>query len=135
MIPSSNLHAFLLFIGRTGLASLFFLGGINKIANYTQTLQSMEGVGVAPAALLLPVVIALELGGAVLIMVGRQGAPMAGVVLAIYTLATNFFFHNFWTMEGEHAALELSLFFKNVSIAGGMLFVASAINQARASQA
>jgi len=32
-------------IGRTGLASLFLLGGINKIMNYQNTLISMNDVG------------------------------------------------------------------------------------------
>lgn len=111
-------------LGRIGLASLFLLGGLNKILNYGETLDSMRAVGLGPAELLLPMVIALEIGGGALVAWGRAGATLAGLALAVFTLATNLFFHDFWTMEGERAALELSLFFKNVSIAGGLLFLA-----------
>ena len=48
---------------------------------------------------------------------------IAALVLAGFTLSTNFIFHDFWTMDGDRAALELSLFFKNVSIAGGLVLL------------
>lgn len=115
--------------GRIGLASLFLLGGLNKILNYTATLADMDGAGLQPAALLLPLVIALELGGGALVAIGRFGAPLAALALAAFTLSTNFFFHDFWTMQGELRALELSLFFKNVSIAGGLVFLAGALTR------
>ncbi|MEL6921898.1 MAG: hypothetical protein AAFO77_12930, partial [Pseudomonadota bacterium] len=44
--------------------------------------------------------------------------------LAAFTIATNLVFHDFWNMTGDIAAMELSLFFKNVSIAGALLLVA-----------
>jgi len=115
-------------IGRILLASLFLLGGLNKILNYGATLESMELVGLAPAPFLLPFVIGLELVGGTLVTFGRKGAAMSAVTLALFTLATNFFFHDFWHMDGELAALELSLFFKNISIAGGLLFFAAAVH-------
>jgi len=114
----------LILIGRIALASLFLLGGVNKVLNYSMTLKSMQDVGLEPAALLLPLVIALEVGGGIIIILGRRFVPLAALSLAVFTLATNFAFHDFWTMEGERAALELSLFFKNVSIAGALVFLA-----------
>jgi len=50
---------------------------------------------------------------------------IAALILAGFTLATNFFFHDFWTMDGNVRELELSLFFKNIAIAGALLFVAT----------
>ena len=126
----TSIQATALIAGRIALASLFLLGGLNKILNYGATLDSMEAVGLSPASLLLPLVIGLELGGGALVAFGRRGASFAAIALAIFTLATNVFFHNFWIMEGERAALELSLFFKNVSIAGGLLFFAGALPSA-----
>jgi putative oxidoreductase len=119
--------------GRIGLASLFLLGGLNKILNYAVTLESMRDAGLEPAPVLLPLTILLELGGGALIALGRWLVLPAGIALALFTLATNVFFHDFWTMEGDRAALELSLFFKNVSIAGGLLLIAglAAKDQAR----
>lgn len=116
--------------GRVALASLFLLGGLNKIMNYKATLSDMSAVGLEPAPMLLPLVIALELGAGVLMAIGRFGAPLAAFALAGFTLATNIFFHNFWALDGEARAVELSLFFKNISIAGGLLFVAGALLKA-----
>ncbi len=127
MSTTPRLSTLALIGGRLALASLFLLGGLNKILNYKATLESMEAVGLSPAPLLLPIVIGLELVGGALVVVGRRGASLAALALAVFTLSTNLFFHDFWNMDDDIAALELSLFFKNVCIAGGLVFYAAAI--------
>ncbi len=87
----------------------------------------MVPAGLVPVAVLLPLVIVLELGGGVVIALGlRRLAPWAALLLALHTLGTNVFLHRFWELEGLVRQLELSSFFKNVSIIGGLLFYASA---------
>jgi len=115
--------------GRILLASLFLLGGLNKTLNYDATIQSMQDAGLPLASLLLPIVILLEIGAGTLIALGHRMAPIAAILLACFTLTTNFVFHDFWTMEGEKAALELSLFFKNVAIAGALIFFAGSLSK------
>jgi len=83
----------------------------------------MVDVGLAPAALLLPATILLELIGGLSVAYGRRPAIYAAPALFAFTLATNLWFHRFWELEGEIATLELSLFFKNIAIAGALLFV------------
>ena len=121
----SNRHwsSLLTVIGRSGLASLFMLGGINKLMTYSETQTRMADVGLVPTNLLLPATIALELMGGLSVAYGRRPAIFAAAALSVFTLATNVWFHRFWTMSGEMASLELSLFFKNVAIAGALLFV------------
>jgi putative oxidoreductase len=114
-------------IGRVILVSLFLLGGLNKLLNYDATLAMMQRAGLNPAPLLLPAVIALELGGGALVAFGKRFAVPAALALALFTIATNLVFHRFWAMSGPVAPLELSLFFKNVAIAGGLLFVAATL--------
>lgn len=128
---NENLGRLGLLVGRVVLASLFVLGGINKLMNYDATLVQMSAVGLEPAGVLLPFVILLELGGGLAVAFGRWMAAIAAAALAVFTLATNIFFHDFWAMSGEMAQLELSLFFKNVAIAGGLLYVAAATHMAR----
>jgi putative oxidoreductase len=115
-------------IGRILLASLFILGGVNKIVNYALTLESMSAVGLEPANLLLPTTIALEIGGGLLVVIGRTFAAQAALALALFTFATNAYFHAFWTMEGAARMTELSLFFKNVAVAGGLIAVAGILS-------
>jgi putative oxidoreductase len=120
-----RISPFLINLGRIALASLFMLGGLNKLFNYSATLQTMREQELAFAAFLLPFVIGLELCGGALLVLGRWLVPITALALAGFTLATNFVFHDFWTMEGERATLELSLFFKNISIVGGLMLLAS----------
>jgi putative oxidoreductase len=117
--------------GRVILASLFVLAGVNKIVSFPAVQAQMESAGLVPAALLLPAVIALELCGGALVAWGRFLAVLAALGLAVFTLATNYYFHDFWNLTGEMAQLELSLFFKNVAIAGGLVAVAGALAQQR----
>jgi len=118
-------QSIILHAGRVLLASLFVLGGINKILNFGATAESMTQVGFPFASLLLPVVIALELGGGLIVALGKKGVFPAATALALFTLAANLAFHDFWAVTGREAELQLSLFFKNIAIAGGLLFVAA----------
>lgn len=110
--------------GRVALASLFLLGGASKLASFGETAARMAEAGLVPATPLLCATIALEIVGGGAVALGRRFALPACLALAAFTLATNAVFHDFWSYEGERRALELSLFFKNLSIAGGLLYVA-----------
>jgi putative oxidoreductase len=73
----------------------------------------------------LPATIVLELVYGLMVAAGIRGHRSAAGALALFTLATNAVYHRFWELEGAMAALEQSLFFKNVAIAGALLFVAT----------
>ena len=113
-------------VGRAVLGSFFVLAGINKIASYAATVEGMEAVGLP--GILLPLVIALEIAGGLVVAVGRPARllPWAAIALAGFTVLTNWFYHDFWAQPEELAQLELSLFFKNLAIAGALLMVAGA---------
>lgn len=103
--------------GRVLLAAMFLLAGITKISGYAGTAGYMASVGV-PAAL-LPGVIALEIGGAIAIILGWQ-TRLTALALAGFTLAAAALFHaNFAD------PMQQLLFLKNVSVAGGFLVLAA----------
>ncbi|MGB6229402.1 MAG: DoxX family membrane protein, partial [Litorimonas sp.] len=109
------------------LTGLFFgLAGVNKVATYGETLDAMTGAGLPAPALLLPLVIALEIGGGAVVAVGRGGRWLvaAALALALFTLLTNAVFHRFWDLDGPVARLELSLFFKNLVVAAALVMIA-----------
>jgi putative oxidoreductase len=101
--------------GRILLSTLFLLSGLGKIGAYAGTAAYMSSVGV-PAAL-LPVVIAFEVIGALAIVVGWQ-TRVAALLLAGFSLVTALIFHNNF---GDQ--LQMIMFLKNVSIAGGFLLL------------
>lgn len=100
--------------GRVLISAMFLNSGLAKVSGYTGTQGYMESVGVPGA--LLPLVIALEVLGAVAVIVGYRTRLAAGA-LAAFTLAAAVLFHS-----GADQMQQL-LFMKNVAVAGGFLFL------------
>ena len=100
--------------GRVLLAAMFLLSVIGKISGYAGTQGYMESMGVPGA--LLPLVIALEIVGAVAVIVGLR-TRLAAAGLAVFTLAAGFIFH------GGADQMQQIMLFKNVAIAGGFLLL------------
>jgi putative oxidoreductase len=100
--------------GRILLAAMFLLSGIGKISGYAGTQGYMESMGVPGA--LLPLVIALEIVGAIAVIVGFR-TRLAAAGLAVFTLAAGFIFH------GGADQMQQIMLFKNVAVAGGFLLL------------
>lgn len=99
--------------GRALLSVIFIVAGINKIGAWAGTQGYMESMGVPGA--LLPLVIALEIGGGLAILAGWQ-TRFAAVLLAGFCLVSAAIFHaNF----GDQ--MQSIMFMKNLAIAGGLL--------------
>jgi putative oxidoreductase len=99
--------------GRILLALLFLGAGLNKISGYAGTQAYMESVGVP--GILLPLVIALEVLGAVAIMIGLH-TRLVAALLALFSIASAALFH--W-VPGDQ--IQTIMFMKNLAIAGGFL--------------
>ncbi len=97
---------------RVLLAVLFVLAGYGKIAGYDGTMGYMASQGVP--GMLLPLVIALELGGGLLLIAGFQTRWVA-LALAAFTVAASLIFH---IGDGQ-----MTMFLKNMAITGGLLLV------------
>jgi putative oxidoreductase len=104
-------------LGRIGLSLIFIISGWGKIAGYAGTQQYMEAVGVPGA--LLPLVIALELGGGLAILTGAFTRWIA-LALAAFSLASAVLFHADF---GD--AAQATNFWKNVAMAGGFVMLAA----------
>jgi putative oxidoreductase len=98
--------------GRVLIATIFVLGGWSKISGYAATQAYMESAGVPGA--LLPLVIALELGGGLAIVAGLFTRPVA-LLLAGFSLVSALLFHG--TPDQQ------ILLLKNFAMAGGFLFL------------
>jgi len=104
-------------LGRIGLSLIFIISGWGKIAGYAGTQQYMEAVGLPGA--LLPLVIALELGGGLAILTGAFTRWIA-LALAVFSLASAALFHADF---GDVA--QATNFWKNAAMAGGFLVLAA----------
>ncbi|MGE6267718.1 DoxX family protein [Aeromonas media] len=107
-----------LLAGRILLALMFVMAGWGKIGGYAGTQGYMETMGVP--GFMLPLVILLELGGGLAIMLGLFTRSLS-VLLAGFTLMAAFIFHY---QPAEQ--MQMLMFMKNLSVAGGFLALAAA---------
>lgn len=103
--------------GRILLGHIFLLAGISKVANYDGTAAYMVAMGVPD--LLLPAVIALEILGGLMVIVGYK-TRLAAVLLAGFSIIAAVIFHADFSDQ-----IQMILFMKNLSISGGLLLLVS----------
>ena len=109
-------------VGRILLAVMFITSGFGKITGFDGTVGYIASKGLPLPQVGAIIAIACELGGGLLLAFGFK-ARWAGLALAIFTLAAGFLFHDFWNADAAAKMGQTINFWKNVSIAGGMLMV------------
>ena len=110
----------MLLTARVLIALLFLIFGWQKLLDYPGTVQFMSHVGLPLPALAAVIAIIMEFFVSIAIILGVATRPLA-LLLALYTLATAFIGHRYWTMTGmAHFENEIN-FYKNISIIGGLL--------------
>jgi putative oxidoreductase len=110
--------------GRALIALLFVLAGVAKVLNPKPFLEHMTQFGVP--TILLPAVIALEIGGGVALLIGWRVRDASGALAIFCVLTAAIFHHQLWINT------ERTLCFKDLAIAGGlMVMAASAVAHAR----
>jgi putative oxidoreductase len=101
--------------GRILISLIFLLSGLHKIGGYEATQGYMAAMGVPGA--LLPLVIALEVGGAIAIILGYHTRLFA-FLLAGFSVVSALLFHR---ALGDQ--VQFIMFMKNLAMAGGFLFL------------
>jgi len=114
-MQSKNLSNLSLLAGRAMLAGIFILAGVGKISTYAGTASYMESFGIP--GLLLPAVIALEIGGGMAILLGLQ-VRLSAALLGGFTMLAAIIFHSDFSQS-----MQSLLFSKNIAIAGAFLLL------------
>jgi putative oxidoreductase len=119
---SETIRDEVLLAARVLLVVLFLVFGWGKLTDYSATVSYMAQTGtpIPPVAAL--VAIAVEVFVSVAIVLGAWTRQLA-VLLTLYTLATAFIAHHFWTMTGDDRLVNMTNFYKNISIMGGFLLL------------
>lgn len=112
--------AWLSLVGRILLAGMFLLSGLNKIADPGGTQQYMAAMGMTWLTGLFYVgAILLEVGGALALLLGYR-ARLGAWLLITFMIPTTLIFHmNFGDPN------QMIHFLKNLSVLGGLLYVAA----------
>lgn len=109
-------------VGRILMAVIFLLSGIGKIGNFAGTAGYMASKGVPMTDLLLIITIIIEVGTAVMLILGWQ-ARLAAAVLFLWMIPVTLTFHNFWAAPADQQMVQQIMFLKNLAMMGGMLFI------------
>ncbi|MCA8246655.1 DoxX family protein [Burkholderia multivorans] len=113
----------LLLAARVLLMILFVLFGWQKLTGFAGTVAYMASTGSPSPELSAAIAVGVELVGGVLIAIGFYTRPLA-LVFAVYTLATAFIGHRYWSLQGMDQYLAMINFYKNISIVGAFLLLA-----------
>ena len=117
--PTTATQDGLALLARLLLAALFILAGINKLTAMEGTVGYIASVGLPLPEVVYFGTVALEIVGGLMLAAGFKTRYAAGA-LGIFTLLTAFIFHNDFAQQ-----IEMTLFLKNLSIAGGMFAIAA----------
>jgi putative oxidoreductase len=109
---------------RVLMAVLFLIAGYGKIGGFAGTAGYIASKGLPLPQLGVVIAIVVELGGALALIAGFQTRAVA-LVMAVFTVATGVFFHNFWALPPEMVSVNQIMFMKNLSIAGGLLMMSA----------
>jgi putative oxidoreductase len=111
-----------LLIARVLLMALFILFGWSKLTGFSGTVAYMASTGVPAPTLAALIAVAMEFFVGIAVLVGLYTRPLAAI-LALYTLATGLIGHHYWTMAAAQQLPNMINFYKNISIAGGLLLL------------
>ena len=111
-----------LLLARILLMVLFVLFGWSKLTGFAGTTAYMAAEGLPLPAVAAVVVILMEFFVGLAIVLGAWTRPLA-LLMVLYTLGTALVGHHYWTMTGAERAANMINFYKNLSIAGGLLLL------------
>lgn len=116
----TSTHNLLALVGRILLSVMFITSGWGKIAGFAGTAGYIASKGLPAAQLLAALTIVVELGGGLALLFGFF-TRWTAAALAVFCVLAAVIFHNYWGVPPEQAMMQQINFWKNITIAGGML--------------
>lgn len=110
--------------GRLLMAAIFVISGAEKLAGFSGTAAMIAGRGLPLPEVATVIAIVVELGGGLLLVLGWKTRWVAWA-LALFTLVAGAIFHNFWAAPPDQVQNQTIHFMKNLSMAGGLLYIAA----------
>ena len=121
-------------LARVLLTLPYWWSGLSKLANLDGALGEAAHFGLKPAWLVVAVTVLVQLGGSILLILGRAGLLAAGA-LGVFTALATLVAHPFWTvadpMERFHA---LNTFLEHIGLIGGFMLAAILVERDRSAR-
>lgn len=115
-------YGFAPFIARILVGIFFFLAGTGLIFDFKGGLEAVGQIGIEDGQGFVVLGIIFQLVGSILLVLGLF-TGVACWILFIFLAPLTFVFHSFWNMGGYQQALQFSLFLKNISILGSLIYI------------
>lgn len=110
-------------------ALLIWLGLARLAIDFDAAIGEARHFGIEPASLTAAAIIAVQLGGSILVVGGRWAWLGAGA-LSIFTALTTFIAHPFWNVADPMAHFQQrNIFLEHVGRIGGLMFAAVVAEQ------
>lgn len=109
-------------VGRVLISAIFLMSGLTKISGFAGTAGYMASKGIPLANIALVLTIIIEVGGAVMIILGYK-ARLGAAALLLWMIPVTAIFHNFWAAAEAAKQMEMIMFMKNLGLMGGMLVI------------
>lgn len=104
------------------MSALFLVSGTRKVLTWRATVGAFTALGIPFAPVVTPLVVVLEIGGALALISGKR-IRYTAAILAIYTLLSTLIADRFWSAGAAQFTPQLNDFFKNLGLAGGFLLL------------
>lgn len=110
-------------IARILTCGIWVAAGAYKATHFEHTVKEMQGHGIPLARVCLPIVIVLEMVGSLMLIVDYY-VWLVCVAWLIFLVPASYLYHfRYMVRDGTIDFLQWVMFWKNVSIAGGLIAV------------
>jgi putative oxidoreductase len=119
------IRGILALLGRICIVAIFLLAAVGSdIPKFHDTVAEMHRHNVPYPEVLLPGAIIFLIVGSLLVLFGYK-ARFGALLLLIFLGLATYYFHNFWDLPAgtTEQKIQMIQFFKNLSLAGTMLFI------------
>tara|TARA_B100000378_G_scaffold171117_1_gene137911 strand:- start:695 stop:1174 length:480 start_codon:yes stop_codon:yes gene_type:complete len=109
-------------LARTGLASAYLIGGLDKLWHFEAAIQEQAHFGLHPAWLWATLAIIIELAGSLCIIFNRWtwlGAGALGCLTLVAMLVAN----DFWNLTGQARFMAMNAFFEHLGLIAALVLV------------
>ena len=105
------------------LMALFIISGWSKLIDYQGTVGYLASINTPMPQVAAGIAVVMEFFVGLAILLGVCVRPLA-LLMALFALGTGLIGHPFWSMEGADRAMNMTQFYKNLAIVGGLLLLA-----------
>src|SRR3954468_15481562 len=123
VVVAPTYHPAATLIARLLIAALFIIFGIRKVLAFSFYAGYFAKLGFPAPEVMVVLAIIVELAGGVLLAIGWKTRWMAWA-LAVFTVIATFMAHRYWEFDAQQYAAQMTNFWKNMTIVGGLLMVA-----------